>query len=123
MEDVMASLDSENIDAPHQTRPFREHGHMDVVTVGDFTLGNGTFEPGWRWSADVKPIAGPDACRIRHTGICVTGRMGVRMDHGTQCRIGPGDVVLIEPGYDAWVIGDEACVMDDTGMTDAEPSS
>ena len=112
----MASLESQNIEAPHETRPFRDHGHMDVVTVGDFTIGKGTFEPGWRWSEDVKPIAGTDSCQTRHTGICISGRMVVRMVDGTEGTVGPGDVVLIDPGHDAWVIGDEACVMYDTGV-------
>ena len=46
---------AENIDARHERRPFHAHGHLDVVTLGDFTLGRGVFEPGWRWSDDVKP--------------------------------------------------------------------
>ena len=50
--------DVQDIDTSHERRPFHGHGHMDVVTLGDFTLGRGVFEPGWRWSTDVKPIAG-----------------------------------------------------------------
>ena len=112
----MVSVDSRSIDTPHETRPFKGHGHMDVITFGDFTVGRGVFEPGWRWSEDVKPIAGTDSCQTRHTGICVSGRMTVRMDDGTEASVGPGDVVLIEPGHDAWVVGDEPCVMYDTGV-------
>jgi uncharacterized cupin superfamily protein len=112
----MASIDSQNIEQPHETRPFQAHGHMDVVTLGDFTLGKGTFEPGWRWSQDVKPIAGTESCQVRHTGICVSGSMTVRMDDGTEATVGPGDVMLIEPGHDAWVDGDEDCVLYDTGV-------
>src|SRR3954451_7957378 len=104
-EAVVTSIDSRNIDNPHETRPFRAHGHMAVVTLGDFTLGKGTFEPGWRWSEDVKPIAGHDASHARHTGICIAGHMTVHMDDGTESTVGPGDVVLIEPGHDAWVLG------------------
>ena len=37
--------DKRGIDTPHE-RQFRDHGHMDVVTLGDFTLGRGVFEPG-----------------------------------------------------------------------------
>ena len=92
----MESVESQNIETPHERRPFRAHGQMDVVTLGDFTLGKGTFEPGWRWSEDVKPIAGTD--------------------YGTEATVGPGDVVRIEPGHDAWVEGDEPCVLYDTGV-------
>lgn len=54
--------------------------------------------------------------RTRHTGIWVAGQMTVRMDDGTETTIGPGDVTVIEPGHDAWVVGDEPCVMYDTGI-------
>lgn len=60
--------DKQSIDAPHERRPFQAHGHLDVVTLGDFTIGRGTFEPGWRWSNDVKPIAGTHSCQTHHTG-------------------------------------------------------
>ena len=108
--------EKQNIASPHETRPFQAHGHMDVVTLGDFTLGRGTFEPGWRWSEDVKPIAGTDTCQVRHTGFCVSGQMTVRMDSGDEITVGPGDVVVLEPGHDAWTVGDEPCVLLDTGV-------
>jgi uncharacterized cupin superfamily protein len=89
---------------------------MDVVTLGDFTIGRGTFEPGWKWSEDVKPIAGTDSCQVHHTGYCVSGTMTIRKDDGSELTIGPGDAVDIEPGHDAWVDGDEACIFLDTGV-------
>ena len=112
----MSTTHRHNIDTPDETRPFRDHGHMDVVTMGDFTLGRGVFESGWRWSEDVKPIAGTDLCQSHHTGMCLSGRMTVQHSDGTEVTIGPGDVVDIEPGHDAWTVGDEACVMVDTGV-------
>lgn len=119
----MTTFEARNIGQPHESRPFRAHGQMDVVTLGDFTLGKGTFEPGWRWSEDVKPIAGTGSCQVRHTGICVSGSMTVRMDDGTEATVGPGDVMVIEPGHDAWVVGEEACVLYDTGVAAyAKPS-
>jgi hypothetical protein len=108
--------DKQNIEAPHERRPFQDHGYMDVVTLGAFTLGRGVFEPGWRWSNDVKPIAKTDSCQTHHTGICVSGQMTVQFDDGTEITIGPGDVVDLDPGHDAWTVGDEACVVLDTGI-------
>ena len=78
----MSTLHKTNIDKPDEVRPFRAHGHVDVVTIGDFTLGRGTFEPGWRWSEDVKPIAGTDSCQTRHKGSSSSGTMTVRSDDG-----------------------------------------
>jgi hypothetical protein len=119
----MATLEIRNIDSPDETRKFQAHGYMQVVTIGDFTLGRGTFEPGWQWSKDVKPIAGTDSCMTRHTGIGVSGHMRVRHDDGTEVTIGPGDVMLLEPGHDAWVVGDEPYVGYDTGVAAyAQPS-
>ena len=119
----MTTSEKRNMDQPHETRPFKANGHMDVVTLGDFTLGRGVFEPGWRWSNDVKPIAGTDSCQVRHTGFCVSGQMTVKFDDDSEVTIGPGDVVLLEPGHDAWTVGDEACVLLDTGVASyAKPS-
>ena len=112
----MTASAAQNIDNAQETRPFRAHGHMDVITLDDFTLGRGVFEPGWRWSEDVKPIAGTETCQVRHTGFCLSGQMTVQYPDGTEVHIGPGDVMLLEPGHDAWVVGDEPCVLLDTGV-------
>jgi hypothetical protein len=112
----MASLETRNISSPDETRKFQAHGDVAVVTLGDFTLGKGTYEPGWRWSSDVKPIAGTESCMTRHTGIVVSGRMTVRANDGAEATIESGDVFVIEPGHDAWTVGDEPCVLYDTGI-------
>ena len=112
----MSSLQKRSFDSPDETRPFRAHGRADVVTLADFTIGRATFEPGWKWSEDVQPIAGTDSCQVRHTGVCVAGQMTVRGDDGTEVSYGAGDVFVMEPGHDAWVPGGEACVMFDTGI-------
>lgn len=117
------TMDRRNIANPDETRQFQAHGHMDVVTLGDFTLGKGTFEPGWQWSKDVKPIAGTESCMTRHTGICLSGRMTIRSDDGTENTVEAGDVFVLEPGHDAWTVGEEPCVMFDTGIAAyAKPS-
>ena len=106
-----------SLDSPDEVRPFAGHGQMAVVQIGETTIGKGTFEPGWRWSQDVKPIAGTDSCQAHHTLYIVSGRMRVRMDDGTEFEIGPGDVSVIAPGHDAWTVGDEPCVgIDTTGV-------
>ena len=112
----MTTAEKLSIDAPQEVRPFKAHGHVDVVTLGDFTMGRGVFEPGWRWSEDVKPIAGTESCQNRHTGICLSGHMHVRFDNGEEAEVGPGDVMVLEPGHDAWTVGDEACVVLDTSI-------
>ena len=106
----MAVLEARNIDKPDERRDF-PHGHVDAVHLPDGVIfGRTTFEPGWRWSESVKPIAGTDSCQIHHVGWMVSGRMHVRHDDGTEMEIGPGDAFVIAPGHDAWTVGDEACL-------------
>jgi len=111
----MAILEVKNFGSPDETRPFEGKGHADVVHIAGRVVGKGTFEPGWRWSVNVKPIAGTDSCQVSHLGYVLSGRMKVVMDDGTEGEAGPGDVFALAPGHDAEVVGDEPCVMLDFG--------
>ena len=105
----MAKLEGKSIDTPDETRSF-DKGSMAVVKVGEVVFGKATFEPGWRWSECVKPIAGTDSCEVHHNGYIVSGRMHIRMDDGQEAEFGPGEVFIAPPGHDGWVVGDEPCV-------------
>src|SRR5438477_2602517 len=85
-------------------------GRIDVVELDDTVVGRMTYEPGWRWSVDIQPIAGTDTCQYHHLGVTLSGRLRVQMPDGTELEIGPGDVFEIPPGHDAWVVGDEPWV-------------
>ena len=112
----MASLEAKPFDAPDEVRPFKDGmGQVELVQVGGNPVGRGTFQPGWRWSEHVKPIAGTDSCQANHLMYVVSGRMHVVSNDGSEADIGPGDVVAIEPGHDAWVDGEEPCVSVDFG--------
>jgi quercetin dioxygenase-like cupin family protein len=111
----MAALEVKNFDSPDETRPFEGKGKADVLQIGGQTVGRAVFEPGWRWSENVKPIAGTESCQVSHLGYVISGRMRVFMDDGTEGEVGPGDVMAIPPGHDAEVVGDEACVSLDFG--------
>jgi uncharacterized cupin superfamily protein len=107
----MAKAIVKRFSSADETRPFRGHGHVDVLKIGDGTVMRGVFEPGWKWSADVKPIAGTETCQVLHSGYVLSGRMHIVMDEGQEVDVGPGDYVLCPPGHDAWTVGDEPCVM------------
>ncbi|MCE9669833.1 cupin domain-containing protein [Myxococcus stipitatus] len=99
-----------------ERRPFVAHGEASVLKLGEITIGRARFEPGWRWSRDVKPIAGTADCEVVHTISILSGRMHVRMRDGEEFELGPGDVAFIPPGHDGWVVGDEPCLaVDFTG--------
>jgi quercetin dioxygenase-like cupin family protein len=111
----MPPVEVKSFSSPDETRPFEGNGQAEVVKVAGHTIGRGTFEPGWRWSENVQPIAKTDSCQVSHLAYCLSGRMKVYMDDGTEGEVGPGDVMAIPPGHDAEVVGDEACVLIDFG--------
>jgi hypothetical protein len=105
----MAGVQARGFDAPDETRT-PDKTKVDVVRMGDTSAARFTFEPGWKWSECVKPVAGTDSCQARHVGVVHSGRLNVVHDDGTEQELGPGDAYVIEPGHDAWVIGDERFV-------------
>jgi len=82
-------------------------GKLEIANIGSTMVGRATFQPGWRWSESVKPIAGTDSCQVPHQGYVVSGRLGIKMDDGTEFEVGAGDAYDIPPGHDGWVIGDD----------------
>lgn len=115
----MAGLVKKRFEAPEETRTFAGgKGRVDIVGVGELSIGRGLFEPGWRWSEHVQPLAGTPSCEAAHTGYVLEGRMVVRMDDGEEVEYGRGDAFYMPPGHDAWIVGDEPCVLlDVTGMS------
>ena len=104
--------ETKNLSSPDETRTF-DKGKIEVVEVNGQQVGRATFEPGWKWSECVKPIAGTDTCQAEHFGYVVSGRMKVQFDDGTSAEVGPGDFAHMQPGHDAWILGDDTCVFID----------
>ena len=110
----MAGLIQKNLDKAEEVRPFEEgSGRLELVNLDAGPVGRATFEPGWQWSKHVKPIAGTASCQAAHTGYFISGRMTIVMDDGEEAEFGPGDFMVCPPGHDAWIVGDEACVVID----------
>jgi class 3 adenylate cyclase len=105
----MPRLQSKSFRAPDEVRSPPK-GHAEVVTLDDTTVGRARWEPGWRWSTHLKPLAGTASCQFRHLGYSVSGRLKVVTDAGEILEIEPESVYEIPPGHDAWVVGDEAWV-------------
>ena len=110
----MAKMVKKSLDAPEEVRTFQDGtGQLELVDLANGGVGRATFQPGWQWSKHVKPIAGTDSCQSAHLGYYVSGRMKVVMDDGQEEEFGPGDYAVIPPGHDAWIVGDEPCVVID----------
>src|SRR5919204_529002 len=111
----MADIEVKNFDSPDETRPFEGKGQADVLNIGGEGVGKAGVEPRREGAENVKPNPGTDSCQVSHLGYCISGRMTVHMDDGSELEIGPGDVFAIPPGHDAEVPGDEPCVELDFG--------
>jgi hypothetical protein len=105
----MAGVSSKSFDTPDETRT-PDKTKMEVLRLSGATVARITFQPGWKWSECIKPVAGTDSCQARHVGTIVAGRLRVVHNDGTEGQAGPGDAYVIEPGHDAWVVGDDPVV-------------
>ena len=112
-------IEVKHVDKADERRDF-PRGHLEVLNLTGLVFGVATFEPGWRWSESVRPIAGTELCEVHHNAYIVEGRMRIRMRDGSEAEVGPGDVFVCTPGHDAWVVGDEPVVTYDFagGMVD-----
>ena len=101
-----------NVNDPDETK-LTPKAKLQLVTVGGFSVGLRTLDPGWRWSVHMQQVAKTASCQVRHIGYVVSGRMGFLMDDGTEMEVGPGDVFDVHPGHDTWTVGDAPAVFVD----------
>jgi class 3 adenylate cyclase len=99
-------LRRKRFDRPDEIRRV-DKAHIELVELGELTIGRAIFEPGWRWSEHVKPIVGTESCQVHHLGYVVSGHLHIEMTDGASMDVMGGDAFEIPPGHDAWVIGDE----------------
>ncbi|CDZ76473.1 hypothetical protein BN59_00742 [Legionella massiliensis] len=105
----MAKMEMKSFDAPEELRELPKT-RIEVLNFGETTIMRAIFQPGWKWSECVKPTVGTQSCEAPHFMYMISGRMVIVMDDGTQKEVGPGEVALIPPGHNAWVVGNEPCV-------------
>ena len=110
-----------SFDDPDEVRAF-PNGRAEILTIGGGVVGRIVCEPGWRWSNDVKPIAGTDSCEAPHFQYHVSGRIAIRMDDGTELVAGPGDITSLPSGHDGWVVGDEPAVLIEVDFMSETPA-
>jgi hypothetical protein len=103
------SAEHKSFKTPDEVREFPK-GRAEILNIGGGQVGRLVFQPGWRWSNDVKPIAKTKSCEAPHFQFHVSGRLAIKMDDGTEIIAGPGDITALPMGHDAWVVGDEPAV-------------
>ena len=105
----MPGVEHRDFTNPDETRT-PDKTTVELVNVADGQIGRYTFQPGWRWSECIKPVAGTDSCQVEHIGYCLSGSIHVTHTDGTEADVVGGEVYRIAPGHDAWVVGDEPMV-------------
>jgi len=115
----MTGLVVKSFDSPDETRS-PDKTVVEVVELGSGKAARMTLQPGWRWSECIKPIVGGDSCQVRHMGVVGSGRMHIVHDDGTESDATAGNAYSIEPGHDAWIVGDETFVGYEFESTAAE---
>jgi len=105
-------------DKPDEVREFL-NGRLELVKIGGATVGRAILQPGWSWSSSIKPVVKTKSCEAAHFQFHISGTIRVRMDDGTEFDCKAGEVSLIPPGHDAWVVSNElVVVVDFQGMLD-----
>ena len=105
----MPRLQAKTFDDTADTREMQK-GHARLVTLDETTVGLASWEPGWRWSTDLRPMVGGTSCAVHHLGYAVSGRMRYVTDDGQVLDVGPNSVYEVPAGHDAYVLGDEPFV-------------
>ena len=109
---VEIAAEAKSFGKPEEIRRF-SHGWVEMLKIAGQPVGRATFEPGWKWSSHVKPLAKTPTCQSAHLAYHLTGVLHIKMDDGTEFDCKAGDVCLVPPGHDAWVVGDERVVIVD----------
>jgi class 3 adenylate cyclase len=105
----MPRLQVKLFSSPDHERTF-PLGSAQVVALDDTTIGLARWEPGWRWTTHLAPIAGTSSCQVHHLGYAISGRLHVVMDDGQSLEIPGNSAYEIPSGHDATVVGDEPFV-------------
>jgi quercetin dioxygenase-like cupin family protein len=94
---------------PDDIRRF-PRGRLELYSIGGMELGRAVYEPGWRWSQHVAPLAGTALCEVGHLGVVLSGTAAVQLADGSERLLTPGTLFAIPPGHDSWVVGDDEYV-------------
>ena len=105
----MQKLEKKNFNNSDETKS-NPYFKVETIKIGDTTFQRQTFQPGWKWTKDVKPLMKTDLCPLHHKGVLLSGKLHIVLENGDKLDAIPGDAIIIPPRHDAWVIGKEPAV-------------
>jgi hypothetical protein len=99
--------------APIEGADSRQVGgvQLDILPAGDARVKRTIYPAGFRWATDMKPVSGTRLCMHAHVGFLARGHVQIRYEDGCTLDLVAPAAVVIEPGHEGWVVGDEAAVL------------
>ena len=99
--------------APMKGTQRREVGgvQLDIAPAGAARVKRLIYPPGYRWSKHMKPLTGTDLCMHAHAGFLAAGQIHIEYADGCIVEFAAPQVVVIDPGHDGWVVGDDRAVL------------
>lgn len=95
---------------PDEVRLF-EKGRFEIVHIGGLTIGRASYEPGWKWSVHVAPVADSALCGVEHVGLVVSGKALAAFEDGSVMELTAGQLFYIPAvPHDSRVVGDDPYV-------------
>lgn len=119
MQKTLGKYDVRSLGKPDEVRTF-DKGKVEIFNLANGSVvGRVTFEPGWKWSTCIGPIAKTKSCQAEHVCYQLSGQVHVVLDGGEEFEMRAGELCYLPPGHDGWVVGDEpAVILDFQGMKD-----
>jgi hypothetical protein len=93
------------------THRYLGHVRLDVGRAGAARVKRMIYPVGFRWSKDMKPVVGTDLCMHAHVGFLARGEIHIEYADGCVVEHKAPQIVVIEPGHDGWVVGNERVVL------------
>jgi hypothetical protein len=90
---------------------------VEIIKLGDYTFTKYTFQPGWRWTKDIKPLMKVDYDPVPHVAYLLAGRLIIKLAEGNEVEMVAGEANVVPPNHDAWVLGNEPAVYLTIDMT------
>jgi len=84
---------------------------IDIVRAGNGRIKRLVYPPGFRWSSHMKPLVGTTLCMHAHVGLLARGHIRGEYADGCVFEFVAPRAVVVEPGHDAWVVGDQGAVL------------
>ncbi|MEZ5284238.1 MAG: hypothetical protein R2712_05390 [Vicinamibacterales bacterium] len=84
---------------------------IDLAPAGAGRIKRVIYPAGFRWSRDMRPVSHTERCMFAHVGFLLQGQVHVEYPDGCTVEFRAPQVVTIEPGHDAWVVGEEDAIL------------